>query len=117
MAEIDPTSSPQQDPEHETRVKIFKYEQVLWFVIGTIISLLGLRFIFRLVAVNPENLFAAFLYNLTDLFLFPFADIASEPQAGGMVFEVSTLIAMLVYGMFGWALERLIYILFYKPRG
>jgi hypothetical protein len=34
-----------------------------------------------------------------------------------MVLEVSTLIAMLVYGLIAWAVERIIFVIFYCPRG
>jgi HJR/Mrr/RecB family endonuclease len=33
-----------------------------------------------------------------------------------MVFEISTIIAMAVYGLIGWVAERLVWILFYKPK-
>jgi hypothetical protein len=31
--------------------------------------------------------------------------------------EISTLIAMLVYGLIAWAIERIIFVIFYRPRG
>jgi hypothetical protein len=34
-----------------------------------------------------------------------------------MVLEVSTLIAMLFYGLIAWAVERIIFVIFYRPRG
>jgi hypothetical protein len=34
-----------------------------------------------------------------------------------MVLEIPTLIAMLVYGLIGWAIERIIWVIFYRPRG
>jgi len=34
-----------------------------------------------------------------------------------MVLEISTLLAMIVYLLIGWALERIVYVLFYRPRG
>ncbi len=36
------------------------------------------------------------------------------PAAGGIVLEVSTLIAMLVYGLIAWAVERIIFVIFYR---
>ena len=33
-----------------------------------------------------------------------------------MVLEVSILIAMLVYGLIAWAVERMIFVIFYRPR-
>jgi len=34
-----------------------------------------------------------------------------------MVLEISTIIAMLVYLLIAWGLERIVYVLFYRPRG
>ena len=34
-----------------------------------------------------------------------------------MVLEISTIIAMIVYLLIAWALERIVYVLFYRPRG
>ena len=34
-----------------------------------------------------------------------------------MVLEISTIIAMLVYLLLAWGLERIVYVLFYRPRG
>jgi hypothetical protein len=34
-----------------------------------------------------------------------------------MVLEVSSIIAMIVYLLIAWALERIVYVLFYRPRG
>jgi hypothetical protein len=34
-----------------------------------------------------------------------------------MVLEISSIIAMIVYLLVGWALERIVYVLFYRPRG
>jgi len=34
-----------------------------------------------------------------------------------MVLEISSIIAMIVYLLIGWALERIVYVIFYRPRG
>jgi hypothetical protein len=34
-----------------------------------------------------------------------------------MVLEISSIIAMIVYLLIAWALERIVYVLFYRPRG
>ena len=36
---------------------------------------------------------------------------------GGMVLEISSVIAMVVYALIAWALERIIWVIFYRPRG
>jgi hypothetical protein len=33
-----------------------------------------------------------------------------------MVLEISSLIAMLVYALVGWGFERLVWVIFYRPR-
>ncbi|MDF1520534.1 MAG: YggT family protein [Brevefilum sp.] len=105
------------DPEEKkSRLRTYKSTQIIWFIFGLIEGILGLRFLFKLVAVNPENPFASLLYSVSDLLLKPFASLAGAPSAGGMVFETSTLLAMLIYALIGWALERIIYVLFYKPK-
>lgn len=99
------------------RATTYKLTQLVWLLLGLLEGALGLRFIFRLIGANPANAFAAFLYKLTDLFLAPFANLVGSPSAGNMVLEISTLLAMMIYGLIGWGLERLVYVLFYRPRG
>ena len=101
----------------EQRVTSFKVTQLIWWVLGLLEALLGLRFLFKLIGANPNNPFAIFLYELTDFFVRPFATLTGTPTAGNMVFEFSTLITMIVYALVGWGLERLFNVIFYRPRG
>jgi hypothetical protein len=43
--------------------------------------------------------------------------LIGAPAAGGMVLEISSVIAMIVYFLIAWAFERIVYVLFYRPRG
>jgi hypothetical protein len=70
-----------------------------------------------LVGVNEANAFATLLYGVTGFFLAPFASLAKAPAAGGSVLEVSSIIAMVVYLLIFWAIERIVYVVFYRPRG
>jgi YggT family protein len=110
---IDPVEVQQSK---ERRAKMYFSTQVLWLLFGLLEGALGLRFIFKLIGANPQNAFASFLYSLTDIFLVPFADLTRTFAADGMVLEFSTLIAMLLYALVGWAIERVIYVIFYRPR-
>jgi hypothetical protein len=38
------------------------------------------------------------------------------PVSGGAVLEISSIIAMIVYALLGWAFERLVWVIFYRPR-
>jgi len=101
----------------EGRATTFRVTQLIWLLIGLLEGVLALRFIFKLVGVNAANAFASLLYAFTDFFVAPFASLTGAPAAGGMVLEVSTLIAMIVYALIGWGLVKIVYVLFYRPRG
>ena len=107
----------QREPERERRIFTFKATQVIWLLLTIFEALLALRFVLKLIGANPASPFAAALYGFTGFFLYPFAGLIGTPAAGGMVMEISTLIAMLVYGLIAWAIERIIFVIFYRPRG
>ena len=117
MTDYREVSTVQHEPGREGRIASFKATQLIWLLLGILEAVLALRFFFKLIGVNEANPFATFVYGLTNLFVAPFATLTGAPAAGGMVFEFSTLIAMMVYALVGWALERLVYVLFYRPRG
>lgn len=101
----------------EQRFATFKATQLIWLLIGLLETMLALRVMFKLIAVNAANPFAALLYKVTDFFVAPFASLTGAPTLGGMVLEISSIIAMIVYLLIAWALERIVYVLFYRPRG
>ncbi len=107
----------QKEPERERLIFTFKATQVVWLVLGILEALLALRFGLKLIGANPASPIAVFIYGFTSLFLFPFEGLTGTPAAGGMVLEISTVIAMVVYALIGWALERIIWVIFYRPRG
>ena len=107
----------QREPERERRIFTFKATQLVWLFLGILEALLALRFFLKLIAANAASPIAAFLYGLTDLFLWPFAGLTATPSAGGMVLEISTMVAMLVYALLAWGVERIIWVIFYRPRG
>lgn len=107
----------QREPERERRIFSFKATQVIWLLLGILEVMLMLRFVLKLIAANPESPIAAFIYGFTGLFLLPFAGLTATPSAGGMVLEIGTIIAMAVYALVGWAIERVVWLIFYRPRG
>jgi len=117
MTNIREVSTTQHEAGKEGRLATFKATQLIWLMLGILEVLLALRFVFKLIGVNAANTFAAFLYGLTNLFTFPFSSLTAAPAAGGMVFEFSTLIAMVVYALVAWAVTQIVYVVFYRPRG
>jgi len=94
-------------------------ERVTRFVIlvfSVLDSVIGLRVLLKLIAANPSNLFAHFIYQMTDLFLKPFANLVSNPASGGMVLEITSLIAMLVFGLVCWAIVQLVRLALFRTR-
>jgi YggT family protein len=86
-----------------------KGSQLLWLLGGLLEAILGLRFLLKLIAANPSSPFAQFVYQFTDLFLWPFQALTATPStSGGAVLEIPTLFAMLVYGVVTWAAVKLI---------
>jgi hypothetical protein len=114
---ISEVQTTQKEPERERRIFTFKATQVVWLLFGILEALLALRFGLKLIGANPASPFAVFIYGFTSLFLFLFTGLTGTPAAGGMVLEFSTVIAMVVYALIGWALERIIWVIFYRPRG
>lgn len=117
MTDYKEVSTTQHEAGQKGRAATFKATQLIWLLLGFLEVALGLRFVFRLIGVNAANTFASFLYGLTGFFVAPFASLTGAPASGGMVFEFSTLIAMVVYALVGWALERLVFVSFYRERG
>ena len=107
----------QQESGQEQRLFSFKATQWIWLILGVLEVLIGLRVVLKLIAANPESPFAAFIYNASAIFLFPFAALVGTPASGGMVLEISSIIAMLVYALLAWGIERIIWVSFYRPRG
>ncbi len=85
-----------------------KLSQLIWLLGGLLQAVLGLRFLLKLIAANPNSPFAQLVYSFTDLFLWPFQALVGSPSAQGMVLEIPTLFAMLFYGLATWAVAKLI---------
>jgi uncharacterized protein YggT (Ycf19 family) len=99
----------------ERRQSLYQVSSIIWLVFGVITGLIGLRFVLRLIAANPASPFANLIYRVTDLFLWPFSGLTATPSAGGMVLELSSLIAIAVYLLLAWVLVRLVWVLFDRP--
>ncbi|HEX5837990.1 MAG TPA: YggT family protein [Anaerolineales bacterium] len=114
MTEI---KSVQQEPEREQRIFTFKITQLIWLFLGILEAFLALRIGLKLIAANPDSPIVSLIYGLTSLFLLPFEGMTATPSAGGMVLELSSLFAMLIYALIAWVVERIVWLLFYRPRG
>lgn len=82
--------------------------RIISAVVGLIIALIGLRFLFRLLGANPANGFVNFIYDVTTPLVAPFAGIFGQSATvvgdGAVVrsvFDWTALVALIVYGILG----------------
>lgn len=80
---------------------------VSWFF-TVIIVFLGLRFILLLLGANENTAFVNFIYQVSAVFLAPFAGVFPEQAIEGSRFDWSSLLAMLVYALISWGIIALI---------
>jgi YggT family protein len=99
---------PNQRQPHTTKYIVAKVIDYITWAILVLEAIFLLRFFLKLLGADPNNQFAQFLYSLTGFFLYPFAGIVQSGRFGTNVvhiFEWSTLIGMLVYGLLYWILK------------
>jgi len=104
-----------RDVAAERRLRLDLVTRIIWAVLGLLEILLGLRFLLKLIAANPDSGFAVFIYGITKPFIAPFALLVGTPTAGGMIFEATTLIAMAVYALLFWGIVSVIRIAMNRP--
>ncbi len=97
------------------RYGLTRVTQFVWLAVDIIEVLLGVRFVLKLIGANPAAGFAQLIYGLSVPFMVPFYNLTTNPAAVGLVIEITTLIAMLVYALLGWLIVKLIWVLFYRP--
>jgi hypothetical protein len=107
----------EKEPERERRIFTFKATQLVWLLFGILEAMIALRIGLKLIGANPDSPIVTLIYGFTSLFLYPFTGLVGSPTSGNMVLEISSLFAMLIYGLIAWAIERTVWLIFYRPRG
>jgi hypothetical protein len=86
-----------------------------WFLM-VLETLLVIRFLLRMFGADPANIFASFVFSLTQILLVPFDGIVpSLSLHPNQAFEISTLIGVGVYFLVFYALKRFLRILISNP--
>ena len=99
------------------RIFTFKASQLIWLMFGVLEVLIALRIGLLLVGANAGSPIVALIYGFTSLFLLPFVGLINSPAIGNSVLEVSSMFAMLIYGLVAWVVDRAVWLIFYRPRG
>ena len=88
--------------------------QLVYLIFGVIDGLLLIRLVLKLLGANPNAGFSSWVYGFTDIFMAPFRSLLPNVISGQSIFEMSAVVAILVYALIGWVIARLIAILFYR---
>lgn len=84
-------------------------KRIIYFILGVILAFILLRMLFLLLAANRGNVFVDFIYDISGTFVAPFYGIFNyTPVYGSSVFEMSSVVAILVYALVGWGLAKLV---------
>lgn len=86
------------------RKAIFRFNQVVWYILGIVEILLGFRVLLKSLGANPFSGFTTFIYSLSDPLALPFQGIFRTSVGGNGVYviEWSTIFAMLVYALIAY---------------
>lgn len=98
-------SNPRGETEHQQNVAA----NVVWFIAGTLLVLLGFRFLLSLLGANTANGFADFIYSTSHPFVAPFFSLFRYKSIvnGISHFEIYTLVAAMFYAVVAWGVARL----------
>ena len=93
---------------YEKKKTIFRFNQVIWYILGVIEVLLAFRVALKAIGANPFVGFTGFIYTLTTPFAAPFSGILGASVTGNSIIEWSTIIAAIVYLVVAWGLVYLL---------
>lgn len=80
-------------------------KNIISFIFGILLVLLGIRFVLSILGANQSNGFANFIYNTTQPFTAPFRGLFNTQTVFGTArFEYEVLVGMVVYALLGWLL-------------
>jgi hypothetical protein len=100
----------------EERMMLNKATQFIWLIGGLVEAMIAMRVFLKLIAANPNSAFARLIYGVTDLLVWPFVGLTATPTANGMILEIPSLIAMVVFAVAFYILVKLIWLFFEQPR-
>jgi uncharacterized protein YggT (Ycf19 family) len=86
--------------------------EMIYLVFAVVDALLIIRVVLKVLGANMSAGFTQFVYGVTGPLLAPFHALLPNIVNGKSVFETSTVVAILVYALFGYLLARLVAAMF-----
>ncbi len=90
-----------------------KFIELMYLLLIILESMLMLRFIFKLLGADPDNVFIKFLYESTMIFIFPFVGLFGTYSQNVIAvskyqLEFTTLVAMGIYALITFLIVKVI---------
>jgi hypothetical protein len=83
--------------------------RLIYYIFGVIIAFIVVRMLLLLLGANQGNGFVDFIYGVSAVFVAPFYGIFGyTPAIGASVFDLSSLVAIIVYALISWGLVSLV---------
>ena len=113
---VDRTTATAYDPYAGRRQSAYRLVQAIYLVFGFVEALIAMRLILRVLGADAQAGFAEFIYGLSAPLVAPFAGLFGNPQAGGSVLELHSIVALIVYALVAWLLGKLVWLLVGETR-
>lgn len=85
---------------------------LVYFIFGVLETILVFRFVLKLLGANPSSAFVNLIYNVSQIFIWPFEGIFGRVTTEGVettaVFEPATLVAIIIYSLIAIGIARLV---------
>lgn len=106
---VDRNSEPQARGDapqkvYEKKKTIFRFNQIIWYILGLIEILLVFRVVLKILGANQSIGFTSLIYSITTPLAAPFSGILGTSATGNSTIEWSTMIAAIVYLCVAWGL-------------
>lgn len=97
---------------YEKKKTIFRFNQIIWYILGFIEVLLAFRIVLKALGANSSIGFTNLIYSITSPLAAPFSGILGLSIEGNSMIEWSTIIAAIVYLCVAWGLIYLLDIIY-----
>jgi YggT family protein len=112
----DLTGPTPEELEIRRRRRLAKWGQIITLIFVVLELAILFRVGLKLIAANPANPFAQFMYQMTGPFLAPFAGLTVTPTVDGSILEIPALVAMAAYSVLYVLIIRIMWVIFYPAK-
>jgi uncharacterized protein YggT (Ycf19 family) len=99
---------PPEDVRRRQDIVFAKIANAVWLITFFIVAVILLRVVLLMINANEENPFVSWIYGTSEFFVRPFLGITTDPTFNGGVFEVNSLIAILIYVLIIYGVLQLV---------